>query len=576
VTTKSRYIRASCITAALVFIAFAALACGHGGASLTPKVAAQPAYLDMNEALAELDALPAPAGVDAALFAQLKSTFAALLRTQGKIASTPPRQAINDLDIIPGTAGAMPRATWSSDFFIGDGDQNGVVGISDITPVAMWFHQSVTNAPLSKVADYNRNGTVEISDITPLAMNFAHRATEFAIETGPTATGPFTERAAVLWDGQLPDKNVNGFAAFEYELALADFAGGAGTWVRAVPRDADSVEGEPSAALFALYPNIAPTASLAGNPTSGEAPLEVVFDATGSSDSDGTITSYDYDWDSDGTYDLLDGGTSPSHIYDVEGDYNAALRVTDNLGATATASLPVSVTPPSGNLPPVAVLTADPLSGDAPLLVDFDASGSYDPDNNVPPNNGIELYEWDWDSDGVYDLSGMSPTAQYTFNLPSAIGYTVTVRVTDSVGATATDNVIVQVNSASSPPAIVSVSPLAGEEGTAVILTATVTGTPPFDYSFDMTAPASWATPDYVSDSGSAVEASVTLGTPGIYMLTVNVSNAFGSDNRMEAFVINPAGSEWDIYPVDATNSPTYSSLAIIAAPPTAPAPGAA
>jgi PKD repeat protein len=658
-TTQHAFFRALCAAVALALIAFAALACGQSRTSFTRKLAAQPAFVNMDEAFAELDALAAPAGVDAGLFAQLKSSFKGRLTARGKIVLTPSAYAINDLDLIPGTGGAMPRITWSSDFFVGDGNIDGAVAISDITPIAMWFNASVASSPGARVADYNRDGTVGISDLTPLAMTFGQRAADFVIETGPTATGPFTERAVLSWSSLLPDKNANGFAVFEYVLAAADFGGQAGAWVRAVPRDADSVEGEPSNAQFAAYPNIAPTAMLGGTPASGQAPLEVVFDATGSSDADGTITKYDYDWESDGTYDLLDGGTAPSHIYSTEGDYSATLRVTDNLGATGTASLPISVTPPSGNLPPIANLDADVTDGVAPLLVSFDAGGSYDPDNDVPPSRGITLFEWDWNYDGIYEESGASATVQHTFDLPSMSGYMVVVRVTDSEGATATDDIVIQVTSGGTPPTIVSVSPLSGTEGTQVTISAnvtgtqpydyffdfdslgaswatpnyveasgstveavvtlgapgiytltvhasnsagtheqdyqfeilssgvppviesispgsgtegtevtivaTVSGTPPFDYSFDMTEPAIWATPDFVEGSGTAVEASATLANaPGIYMLTVNVSNAYGSDSRMEAFVINSASAEWNIYPVDSANSPADSSLAII------------
>jgi PKD repeat protein len=56
-------------------------------------------------------------------------------------------------------------------------------------------------------------------------------------------------------------------------------------------------------------------------------------------DSDGTITLYEWDWESDNVYDC--NTTSPevmSHSYEEPGLYNVTLRVTDNDGLTHTAT----------------------------------------------------------------------------------------------------------------------------------------------------------------------------------------------------------------------------------------------
>ncbi len=95
--------------------------------------------------------------------------------------------------------------------------------------------------------------------------------------------------------------------------------------------------------------NQPPVASLSANPLSGDSPLPVDFDATGSVDPDGTIADYSWDFDGNGTYDSSTG-TVPTtqNVYSTPGTYLAVVRVTDDQGATDTASVTLTVTSPGG------------------------------------------------------------------------------------------------------------------------------------------------------------------------------------------------------------------------------------
>lgn len=83
-----------------------------------------------------------------------------------------------------------------------------------------------------------------------------------------------------------------------------------------------------------------PVAVATANLTSGLAPLTVNFSSAGSTDPNGTITSYSWDFGNNQTSTLANA----SALYVNPGTYTAKLTVTDNDGLTATAEVPITVT----------------------------------------------------------------------------------------------------------------------------------------------------------------------------------------------------------------------------------------
>jgi glucose/arabinose dehydrogenase len=103
--------------------------------------------------------------------------------------------------------------------------------------------------------------------------------------------------------------------------------------------------------------NQSPTARISASPTSGDVPLTVSFDGTGSTDPEGRPLSYSWDLNGDGTFGDSTAATA-TYTYTAAGVYPATLRVGDDQGATDTASVTVTV----GNTAPTAVIDL-PSSG---------------------------------------------------------------------------------------------------------------------------------------------------------------------------------------------------------------------
>ena len=90
--------------------------------------------------------------------------------------------------------------------------------------------------------------------------------------------------------------------------------------------------------------NLAPTASFTATPNPVVVGQTASFNGTASSDPDGTITNYSWDLDGNGTFETNTGTTkTASTTYATTGLRNVQLRVTDNGGKTATATIPLTV-----------------------------------------------------------------------------------------------------------------------------------------------------------------------------------------------------------------------------------------
>lgn len=175
-------------------------------------------------------------------------------------------------------------------------------------------------------------------------------------------------------------------------------------------------------------PNTPPTAAFSSVATN----LTGSFDATASTDADGSVAAYSWDFGGDGTAT----GATADHTFSAAGTYQVTLTVTDDRGATNALTKSVTVVAPPVNSVPVAAFS----SSAADLVASFDGSGSSDPDGTIAG------YGWNF-GDGT---TGTGATVNHTY--ATAGNYTVTLTVTDNAGATGQFAKPITVTAAPPPP----------------------------------------------------------------------------------------------------------------------------
>jgi len=182
--------------------------------------------------------------------------------------------------------------------------------------------------------------------------------------------------------------------------------------------------------------NADPVANFSTTPLSGDSPLLVRFDASGSADPNGEIVEYRWDF---GDGSSVETTTDPetTHVFAPTTDksYIVTLVVVDDAGATGTRqqSINVYAVADPNNNPPTARFTFDPTYGDNPLIVEFDAGLSSDVDGD------IEIYSWDFGDTST----GSGETITHTFSARITTNFVVILTVYDEDGeASSTTGVV--------------------------------------------------------------------------------------------------------------------------------------
>jgi hypothetical protein len=354
---------------------------------------------------------------------------------------------------------------WWTEVLVGDYDMNGEVGISDLVPIAQYFNTPVSySGPTEKYPvtwmptglmgygpvtannwrksriDGDHNGKILVSDITPIAQHWGEHhsgynvyrrgpgETEFSVLPDPAGNAAITApRSASIRPG---NGTKNGEGPVSYSLVDNGPIPGTYTYYVTAVDLVTGEEGRPSNQYSFSY-SLPPVASFTAIPKASYDGMTAILDGSASSDPDGTVVQYFWDYGDGRT----GSGDQPTlmHIYEEQGNYSITLVVEDD---SKRQSEPVSVEFHALSIP-VAQFNAIQLPGDTANLLELDASASHDKDDAITEyrysfwRNSEQL--------NIPDFVSTEPISQFNFSDVGNTQFVIWLTVTDASGASGTN-----------------------------------------------------------------------------------------------------------------------------------------
>ena len=145
----------------------------------------------------------------------------------------------------------------------GDNNQDGEVGITDITPIGVHYRETVSNSWNDKLRhiDADRNGEINLGDMVPMSQNYGARIFAYNIEMSENGDDGFIVVGQLVLDEEQelePGETVR----FAYEFG-AQYVPGA--WYRVVPLDNELKFGSASEAISENGRRMNPVAVASGD-----------------------------------------------------------------------------------------------------------------------------------------------------------------------------------------------------------------------------------------------------------------------------------------------------------------------
>ncbi len=283
-----------------------------------------------------------------------------------------------------------------------------------------------------------------------------------------------------------------------------------------------------------------PVAGFSYMPAQPQTGETVLFNGTASSDFDGIIMTYAWDFDSDGEVDAAE--SIASYVFPTSGTYSVSLTVTDDGGHfdTVTYSIVVvgepqePVSPPATTQIPIASFLISPAEPEPGEVIIFNGTSSLDLDGL------IESFAWDFDGDGVIDST--APIAEYAF--VAAGLYNITLIVKDDDGNSHSVTEAIEVGSQPStstgmipPIADFEYLPAEPEAGAIILFNGTLSADPDgqiTSYAWDFDG-------DGETDSIAAI-VDYSFPEAGVYEVSLTVTDGSGSTDTLTLQVVVGSG----------------------------------
>ncbi len=312
----------------------------------------------------------------------------------------------------------------------GDYDQNGVVNISDLTPLAIHFGKTAAGtgfdySSVESAVDGDGNGAINISDISPIGVNFGNSIDSFNIYVGGMSSYPASpsEPSALPEFLNVPLVDANGDKSKNRLFFTASGPGplpsSLGLWLRPASGSSEGIPSDTSG-----FGNQSPVAAVNLSDPAGLAPLSGSADASSSSDPDGDPLTYHWILDDlaqfytgAGIFNPTDMGSTLPYDLPDPGEYLLFLIVrdphggldflTENLVVTANAGwqiVDLNMDEYHTNLVSFQDVDLADVTGKPSIAYSFDTGGGA----QVYMAQADNLFEEDWDvTDLVHAQSGV-------------------------------------------------------------------------------------------------------------------------------------------------------------------------
>lgn len=223
------------------FVLLCLLSCGRSLAKGQGQIPLKEHFVSLSDALEEISSLRTaqPLLGKEKLIEELKMKLSERLKSRGvsKFTAVPPlgdKNRVTDLEVVS-LLGNSLTLRWSYKN-LGDYDQDGTVGISDIFPLADHFFETASLS--NSWIDGDGSGKIDLGDIFPIADNFFTTCAGYKV-LGAEPSGDYSEVASVSI-GSAQGKE-GGLAYFTATLTL-----GSKRLFKVAPFDKDGILGEHS------------------------------------------------------------------------------------------------------------------------------------------------------------------------------------------------------------------------------------------------------------------------------------------------------------------------------------------